>query len=138
MKTDVLHTSNVSSTLAVGTKEGKTMHWEVYTPQYMNYGSPFDLEPPEYTCDWVVVEAETRRQALVEGVRELRRIGSDWILDQQSDGASPFTGLKANKMLCEHGFCHCGKYDCISPNSEYLLLSECPECLKEWEKEYGE
>jgi len=114
------------------------MHWEVYTPQYMTYGSPWGdpPEPPEYGCDWVCVEADTKREALVKGVRKLREEKSEWLEDQASDGASPFTGLKAAKLQCEHDYCHCTLPDCIQPNPEYLLLSECPECLKIWEAEY--
>lgn len=71
--------------------------WFVITPEYERYpGSyySFEPEPPEYGCDVVEVEAETKRKALVEGVRELRRSRSDWLRDQVGDNKSPFTGLK--------------------------------------------
>lgn len=100
-------------------------HWSVYTPTYMDYGSAYDLEPPEYTCDYVEVAAPTKRKALVAGVRALRAMGSDWLLDQQSDGASPFTGLKAESMVCEHGFCHHCEPDI------------CTECTRIAEEEYA-
>jgi len=68
------------------------MRWFVITPPYERYpgnawGNP---EPPEYGADVVEVEAETKRKALVEGVRELRRTHSRWLQDY--DG-NPFTGL---------------------------------------------
>ena len=44
----------------------------------------------------VVVVADNKRQAKVEGVRELRRTKSDWVQDQESDGRSPFAGLKVH------------------------------------------
>ena len=72
-------------------------YW-VVTPQYMTYGSSagmgFSIDPPEYGSDVVEVEAMTKREAKILGVRELRRIESKWMADQASDMASPFTGLK--------------------------------------------
>lgn len=69
--------------------------WFIVTPRYMLYG-PTHLDPPEYGSDVVEVSADTKRQALVKGVRELRRIGSHWLQDMTSDGRSPFTGLQAH------------------------------------------
>ena len=68
--------------------------WYIVTPKYMRY-PPGDTDPPEYGSDVVDVTADNKKDALVAGVRELRRIKSHWIANQTSDGRSPFTGLKA-------------------------------------------
>ena len=57
--------------------------------------------PLEETCDYIEVEAETPRQAKVFAVRAWRALNTknrreaEWIAHQRSNGASPFTGLKA-------------------------------------------
>lgn len=104
-------------------------HYIVYTPTYTHYYSLWSLEPPETVCDVVCVEASTKREAKVIAVREMRKQGLDWVLDQQSDGASPFTGLKADLATCEHGVCWCDL--CSSKDS----WSECKECMLLWEQE---
>ena len=73
------------------------MKWFVITPAYECYprNAYVDPEPPEYVADVVEVDAPTKRQALVQGVRELRRTRSRWLEDQVSNGSNPFTGLKA-------------------------------------------
>ena len=68
------------------------MKYLIVTPEYETYYG--DYEPPEYGCDVVEVEASTKREAKVLGLRELRRTGSKWILDGASDEHNPFTGLK--------------------------------------------
>lgn len=103
----------------------------IWTPTYIKYPGNIwgDMpEPPEEGADVVFVEASNKRAALVKGVRALRKMGSDWILDQQSDGASPFTGLHAQKAECEHGFCWCELPDCIQPNPEWIFEDICPVC----------
>ena len=56
--------------------------------------------PLEETCDYIEVEAETPRQAKVFAVRAWRALNTknrheaEWIANQRSNGASPFTGLK--------------------------------------------
>lgn len=101
------------------------MHWMVYTPTYMKYPGNIwgeDPEPPEDGADVVWVEADTKREALVKGVRELRRISSGWLDDIN---VNPFTGLKAESAECEHGFCWCELKDC--PNFENDICPECEE-----------
>jgi hypothetical protein len=60
--------------------------------------------PTEWGCDVIEIEAETRRDAIALGVREMLRGGKgghgdgmryEWCLMQRSDGCSPFTGVKA-------------------------------------------
>lgn len=115
------------------------MHYTVCTPQFWDYSymGPERLDPPEYGADCVDVESPNKKQAKVEAVRKMRKEGMSWVNDQDSDKASPFTGLQVFDIQCEHGFCGCTLSDCIQPNPEYLLLSECPECLKGWEEEYA-
>lgn len=110
------------------------MHWSVTTPMYMTYGSMWDDEPPEYGCDWICVEANTKREAKLIAVREWRKQNTHWMQDCRSDNASPFTGLKVENTLCKHGFCFCDLQYCIQPNPDWILLDTCPECDKEWEQ----
>lgn len=49
--------------------------WAVISPEY-GVVVPvlgFGLGPTEYGCDYVEVEASSRREAIVKGVREMRR-----------------------------------------------------------------
>lgn len=84
-------------------------HYIVYTPSFTSYrgvwGDP--PEPPEYGADVVEVIAKSKREAKVEAVRKMRAEGMEWVRGQESDGASPFTGLKVEDMKCKHGICHC-------------------------------
>jgi hypothetical protein len=103
-------------------------HWFVITPSYTTYYNSWSLDPPEYGCDVVSVDAPTKRQAKVEGVRKLRAIKSEWIQDAASDGVSPFTGLKVETTFCPHNVaCHCDLKECTQ--------KECAQCDKEWEEE---
>lgn len=64
------------------------MKYCVYTPAYeQGYN--------EYGSDTAIVEAPNKKAALVEGVRQLRLSQSS----QQSNGCSPFTGLKAEELV---------------------------------------
>uniref|UniRef100_A0A6H2A6M7 Uncharacterized protein n=1 Tax=viral metagenome TaxID=1070528 RepID=A0A6H2A6M7_9ZZZZ len=64
------------------------MKYCVYTPAYeQGYN--------EYGSDTAIVEAPNKKAALVEGVRQLRLSQSS----QQSNGRSPFTGLKAEELV---------------------------------------
>ena len=68
------------------------MKYCVYTPAYeQGYN--------EYGSDTAIVEAPNKKAALVEGVRQLRLSQSRWLQDQQSNGCSPFTGLKAEELV---------------------------------------
>ena len=67
--------------------------WTIVTPEYETSGGYY-YEPPEYGCDVVKVRARTKREALVRGVRALRKKYPHGYLCW-NDG-NPFTGLKAN------------------------------------------
>ena len=75
----------------------------VVTPEYEVVVPTLDdgSGPMEPTCDVLEVEASNAREAKIMAVREWRRMQHDgrwrqahWIADQQSNGASPFTGLQ--------------------------------------------
>lgn len=104
------------------------MHWYVITPEYTNYYNDWD-EPPEIGADVVTVEANTKREALVKGVRELRRTRSGWLDDANSN---PFTGLRAEKAECEHGYCSCDLRECVERNPRWTDI--CPICEEEWKQ----
>lgn len=103
-------------------------HYSVYTPQYTEY-KYYPDEPPEITADCVYVEANTKREAKVKAVREMRRQGMSWIDYRDIDRASPFTGLKADEMECKHGNCWC---EICSAKKDWV---ECSQCLEQWEQE---
>ena len=68
--------------------------------KYFVVTPPYE-EPGSCGSDVVEVEADTKREALVKGVRELRRTHSHWLQDQESDGHSPFAGLKVELVEVE-------------------------------------
>lgn len=80
--------------------------WCVVTPEY-GVLIPITDEgqgPMEYGCDVIEIEAETRRDAIVLGVREMLKGYNgghghgqryEWCLTQRDDGCSPFTGVRA-------------------------------------------
>ena len=100
------------------------MHYTVCTPQYWDYGDPWLLEPPEYGADCVEVESDNKRRAKVLAVQEMRKRRMLWVRDQQSDKASPFTGLEVFELECLHGICHCMIKDC-------LKKGDCKICYEE-------
>ena len=69
----------------------------VVTPEYEQVVPILDdgTGPVELVSDVAYVEARTQREALVVGLRELRRDGSKWLRAQTINKCSPFTGLKA-------------------------------------------
>jgi len=72
-------------------KETEVTKYCVYTPHYEGYHN-------EYGSDTVVVDAATKRKALVLGLAKLRLQCSQWVQDQASDGHNPFSGLKAEVL----------------------------------------
>lgn len=74
------------------------MHrWLVITPEYESVVPLLEdgSGPTEIACNVVEVKAATRREALIKGVRELRKRKDGWMAEQKSNNANPFTGLKA-------------------------------------------
>jgi len=76
----------------------------VISPEYSSGGGAY--EPPEWGCDCVEVEARTKREAVILGVRKiLREQGrGSWAETNRSDGQSPFTGYRADLARCGHGY----------------------------------
>ncbi len=76
----------------------REMRWYyVVTPEYEQVVHILDdgIGPVESVSDVAYVEAKNQREALVTGLRELRRDGSKWLRAQTINKCSPFTGLKA-------------------------------------------
>ena len=105
------------------------MKWYVVTPEYERYPAG-ETDPPEYGADVVDVEAATQREALVLGVRELRRTRSHWLRDH--DG-NPFSGLTADTFDDEctnHNFApHCPTCsgECMESGCRHCEMSFEPE-----------
>jgi hypothetical protein len=71
------------------------------TPEYEVY-SQSQLEPAEWGRDVVEIEAATKRDAIVLGVKEMLKGGKrdDWTrnkycLETRADGCNPFAGVTA-------------------------------------------
>ena len=73
--------------------------WWVITPEYGTVVAVLDdgTGPEEFGRDVVEVEAPTRREALVLGLRKLRLQRSRWIWNQEADRRNPFNGLEATR-----------------------------------------
>jgi hypothetical protein len=80
--------------------------WYVVTPQYDMVVSVTDEGegPPERGADVIEIEAETRRDAIALGVREMLRgrpgghgrgMRYQWCRDRRTDGCSPYAGVDA-------------------------------------------
>ena len=65
----------------------------IVTEEYARYGRSM-YEPPEYGADVIEVEALNKREAAVLGLRKLRQMRSDPIIDAESDGRNPFDAFK--------------------------------------------
>ena len=85
--------------MASDTLEAGMTKYAVITPEYdyvlgPSAYLPDDAHLTEPGCDYVEVEASSLRHAKVLAVRQWRLEGTQWVKDQQSNNASPFTGLK--------------------------------------------
>lgn len=66
--------------------------WWVVTPVFET--TAYGLEPPEIARDVVLVEADTKREAKVKGVRALRALSGRSYMNWWKDTSeSPFKGL---------------------------------------------
>lgn len=81
--------------------------WYVVTPEYDTVVPVLDFGqgPIERGADVIEIEAETRRDAITLGVKEMLRLSRghagfkfDWCRTMQSDGSSPFTGVYAEPV----------------------------------------
>ena len=79
----------------------------VSSPDYTTGGYIGDPpEPPEYGADCVEVRAHTKREAIVLGVRLMRKQRRSWAEENISDGRPPWEGIRAEEAICEHGVVH--------------------------------
>ena len=77
-----------------------TKRWLVVTPQYEYMDVIVDGQGPTFwEADVIEIEAQTSRDAIALGVKEMLRYGRTkgyrWCHDQQLDRCSPYTGVKA-------------------------------------------
>lgn len=104
------------------------MHYAVSTPQYESVEPILDdgTGPIEVGCDIVCVEANTKREAIIKGVKIMRskeympgwKTYYDWYWDESTN---PFTGVKAEPLVCKHGFCNCWNIPCDISSDDYCL-----------------
>lgn len=60
-------------------------------------------DPGEPTCDVVWVDASSKREAIRRGVPQMPR----WPRYQREGNANPYSGVWAERPVCEHGVCLC-------------------------------
>lgn len=91
--------------------------WLVCSPEY---GVMFPIVdgrgPMEYGCDVVHVEAETKRDALLLGVRLLKAKGAGYLRDAEN----PYAGIRVESQACPvHGLQY------VSWITDHYECSEC-------------
>lgn len=89
-------------------------HYEVISPYraniHMGYG-----EPPESGCEWVMVEAHSKREALIKAIKTPEF--KSWVAEMRGDKQPPFKGLEVRLTVCEHGTCW-GCQECAECEAE--------------------
>ena len=76
-----------------------------------------------YGCYATEVQAPSKREAIRQAIKapEMR----EWVRDQRSDRKSPFSGLKAELLHCQHGVCFCPDlWDGLDADER------CPQCAE--------
>lgn len=74
---------------------------KVISPEYCtSFGGYDPPEPPEYSCDYIEIIGESsKRKAVIKGVKLiLSNCNSSYAADNRSDGLSPFTGYRAERI----------------------------------------
>jgi hypothetical protein len=110
-------------------------HWIVQTPEY-EYQEWIDgwiLADQYPTRDFVYVEANTRREAITKGVAIMRgkefygryKTYYNWHWDRSSN---PFTGVTAQRSLCDHGYCYCDE-PTLTHDEEVSTIEDCEICM---------
>jgi hypothetical protein len=106
--------------------------WWVVSPEYMTYGGWADPpEAPEYGCDAIEVAAETKRDALILGVRELLKDQDSYPGTNRQDGRPPWADMRVEpsppcECCGEYEACSCKRggedppYTCISHGGSFL------------------
>lgn len=72
-----------------------TLYW-VYSPEFET--PAYGMNPPEWGSDVVEVDAASRRDALLLGVREMERQRMRWVRNNRWDGKPPWAGIKVEQM----------------------------------------
>lgn len=67
----------------------------VYSPEYCTTSS---YQPPEYGCDYEIVEAPTAREAKWIAAKKWRKQWRSWVHDNLSDGKHPLSGIKVERL----------------------------------------
>lgn len=77
----------------------------VVSPGYESYGRPYGdpPEPPEYGCDVLEIEADSKRTALILGVREMLTWRESWAKDNRDDGLPPWAGYRVEEVEADAG-----------------------------------
>lgn len=71
--------------------------WYVVTPEftvYEHHPEGFIVDAQE-VCDWIEIEAETARDAIALGVREMLKWRDSWCAMARTDQRSPYAGIRA-------------------------------------------
>ena len=70
--------------------------WYVITPEYGTVVPVLDWGqgPIEYNCDVIEIQARTKRDALLLGVKEMRRLQYEWFDDPSEN---PYTGVRVER-----------------------------------------
>jgi len=129
------------------------MHWVVRTPEF-EYIEPIlddGTGPIVIGHDAVCVDAPTKRKAIIGGVRKLR--SKEWLRKYgyrstyygwtRDKNTNPYTGIRAEKAECEHGFCGCWGITC-NKNEDYpygcikCWKESIASCNHEWNSSMGE
>lgn len=92
-------------------------HYVVFSPEIQMYDGD-ELDPPEYGCCVVSVDAKNKREAKSLAIKQDRF--EKWMRFSSDNRSNPFTGLKAEIHICPHGICHCE-----------LCNKECEDCTAE-------
>ena len=105
-------------------------HYIVYSPVIETY-SFNGIDPPEYGACAVEIEAENKRDAksLALKTKEMQK----WVGEARDNYINPFSGLKAEHLVCPHGFCDCCTPEKVIPYTETGCL-ECDKEMEDWAK----
>lgn len=78
--------------------------------------------PMEYGCDVVVVNARTKREAKIIGVKAMRKKQQGWFGWCGSEYGNPFAGIKVEIHECQH--------DIPDLAGEEIGDEECSHCME--------
>ena len=104
--------------------EGKT-HYSVTSPEMGAKQRITDDGdgPMEYWCEWALVLAANKRDAKLLAIRGETVDGGmhDWVKEARYCGINPFSGLKVEPSICEHGVCWGCEQSCVECHTQYEI-----------------